>query len=525
MHHTPTQEAARFVSRSRWILQWIPALFVAACSDVSQPGTNSGHVQATITSASWPNEPTGATPYTDQPFDSRTSLGWAYDSTSLGRPTIAADASAQYSPQNVVEFAYPTGFPGGGWAPGAEWTTLPSVSRVYAGVWWKASDPWQGAGSVIEYLNSAAGNLSVATYRETDGSYRLYVHGPADYYPNQTPATPVSLGMWHRIELLVDDADPAHARVAWWLDGQLVGNYIDLQWPSAQFTYYRLEPDWGDASSKTENDFLRYDHVYVSGNWPNPPSGVTYYSTNFNDGTLGPLSFSSYGGSGTWAPSTDYVDPGSAHSIKFTVPGTKPDDSAELIAQFGPGGVHSTVDPTLDQDLFQQIRFVIAPGAGTAVGGTTCTGLNASSQFKLHKSTYGPVGSNTNGWAMMDYAPCSGHGGVITEAEMYNAPGAFDDIRVWPPPLPFSEGVVYDVVYRYHRYVAEGMGTVAVWVNGTKVLETPKRAHLGFTGGSTDGLRLRDGAEYLQTPFGPFTVYVLFTQATNFPIGGATASP
>lgn len=252
-------------------------------------------------------------------------------------------------------------------------------------------------------------------------------------------------------------------------------------------------------------------------------SGITYYKTNFTDGTLGPLAFSSYGGTGKWVASTDFVDPGSAHSIKFTIPGTRDDDSSELVAQFGQGALQPA-DPTLDRDFFQQVRFVLAPGVAAAIGGVVCTTSNASSQFKVHKSTYGAVGGNVNGWVMSAFGPCSGHMGIETEAERYGQPNAFNDIRVWPLPLPFVEGIVYDTVYRYHRYVAEGMGTVALWVNGIKVLDTPKRPHLGYTGGSTAGLRLRDGAEYLQGAKGPLSVYVLFTQATNYPIGAATAS-
>lgn len=250
-----------------------------------------------------------------------------------------------------------------------------------------------------------------------------------------------------------------------------------------------------------------------------PPGGITYYATNFADGTLGPLAFSSYGGSGSWTKSADYHDPDSPWSAKFTVAGTRVDDSAELVAQFGQGALQPA-DPTLDKDLFQQVRFVIAPGTALALA-------PSQSQFKVHKSTYGEVGNNVNGWVMSPYGPGIGHAGLWTEAERYGQPNAYDDIRVWPAPLPFAEGVVYDTVYRYHRYVAEGVGTVALWVNGVRALDTPKRAHLGFTGGSAQGLRLRDGAEYLQnpTPLGrPYSVYVLFTQATNFPIGAGVAS-
>jgi hypothetical protein len=258
---------------------------------------------------------------------------------------------------------------------------------------------------------------------------------------------------------------------------------------------------------------------------PPPGAGVTYYRTNFSDGTLGPLGFYSYAGSGTWAASTDYVDAGSARSIKFTIPGTNSDDAAALQAWFGHGGLAGTpLDPTLDQDLFQEVRFVIAPGAARAIGGNTCAG-NPTSQIKVHKSVYGQVGGNINGWVMTDFAPCGGVGAMATEPELYGQPTAYSDMRIWPTPLPYAEGQVYDIVYRYHRYSASGVGTVAVWVNGVKIMDSQRRGYIGTTNGSAGGLVLWDGATYLQSPFGAYSVYVLFTQATNYPIGPATASP
>jgi len=64
-----------------------------------------------------------------------------------------------------------------------------------------------------------------------------------------------------------------------------------------------------------------------------------------------------------------------------------------------------------------------------------------------------------------------------------------------------------------------------VWVNGTKVWDSPCQSYLGTTNGSTQGLLFWDGATYLQSGLTALTVYTLFTQATNYPIGPATASP
>ena len=257
-------------------------------------------------------------------------------------------------------------------------------------------------------------------------------------------------------------------------------------------------------------------------------SGVTYYRTNFNDGTTGALDVYAYGG-GSCAKSTDYRDAGSAYSMKCTIPAIDY-GAAALQAWFGNGGLANTPkDPSLDQDLFQEVRFVLGPGATNAIGGTTCTAANTSGpggvvQFKLHKSVYGQAGSAWNGWGMSEIAPCAdGNIGLFTEPEMWNINGTE---YAWPGTYPsLHEGSVYDVVYRYHRYTGQGCGTIAIWVNGTKVMDSPCWSYMGTTNGSAQGLLFWDGATYLQSGLASLSVYTLFTQATNFPIGAATASP
>jgi len=264
---------------------------------------------------------------------------------------------------------------------------------------------------------------------------------------------------------------------------------------------------------------------------PPPPasgSGVTYYKTNFTDGTTGALDVYAYGG-GSCAKSTDYRDAGSAYSIKCTVPATAA-GAAALQAWFGNGRLASTPkDPSLDQDLFQEVKFVLAPGAAAAIGGTTCTAANTSGpggvmQFKAHKSVYGQAGSAWNGWVMSEIAPCAdGNIGLFSEPEMWTLNGTES---AWPGTYPsLNEGSVYDVIYRYHRYTAQGCGTIAVWVNGTKVLDSPCWSYMGTTNGSAQGLLFWDGATYLQSGLAPLSAYMLFTQATSYPIGAATASP
>ena len=258
---------------------------------------------------------------------------------------------------------------------------------------------------------------------------------------------------------------------------------------------------------------------------PPPPasgSGVTYYKTNFTDGTTGALDVYAYGG-GSCAKSTDYRDAGSAYSMKCSIPAIDY-GAAALQAWFGNGRLSGAPkDPSLDQDLFQEVRFVFAGGSTQALGSTSCIGSNGTTQIKVHKSVYGQAGSAWNGWVMSEIAPCmDGPIGMFSEAEMWNVNGTE---FTWPGTFPsIKEGTVYDVIYRYHRYTAQSCGTIAIWVNGAKVMDSPCWSYMGTTNGSAQGLLFWDGATYLQNGLASLSVYTLFTQATNYPVGAATAS-
>src|SRR5439155_15205842 len=99
---------------------------------------------------------------------------------------------------------------------------------------------------------------------------------------------------------------------------------------------------------------------------------------------------------------------------------------ARLQAWFRHGRLSDTppLDPSLDQDLFEEVRFVLGQGAAAAIGGTTCTAGNSESQFKVHKSVYGQAGSAWNGWVMSQIGPCfDGDIGLFSEAELWNIDG------------------------------------------------------------------------------------------------------
>ena len=55
-------------------------------------------------------------------------------------------------------------------------------------------------------------------------------------------------------------------------------------------------------------------------------------------------------------------------------------------------------------------------------------------------------------------------------------------------------------------------------------MDTPCWSYMGTTNGSGQGLLFWDGLTYVQNSLSPLTVYTLFAQATNYPVGAGTAS-
>ncbi|MBI4420543.1 MAG: Ig-like domain-containing protein, partial [Gemmatimonadetes bacterium] len=107
----------------------------------------------------WANEPSGYSLISDNPLDALTGDGW--DIVYNTGTSIVPDATAPLSPLNVMESKYVVGHPAG-IAPGTVYKGFSSTKRIYVGLWWKPSDPWQGNSSgvnKIQFLFSADGNV------------------------------------------------------------------------------------------------------------------------------------------------------------------------------------------------------------------------------------------------------------------------------------------------------------------------------------------------------------------------------
>src|SRR5882724_4558313 len=228
-------------------------------------------------SGGWPNEPTGMTLVTDEPFNALVEGGWRMvqrQTTNGSGLALIADPTAPHSPPGVLQFTYAQGFVAGS-EPGVEFYDPPSpILETYFAFWWKPSNPFQneGASNVNKIAFLLTQSADIYIMMQAVGSrYRIAVEPefPGDtrvMAPNVTDTT-VTLGQWHLIEWYVKCSSSPSTRdglTKWWLDGVLQGSYTDLLTPGG-FTEYQLAPTWGGLYSvKSETDYYWFDHARIS---------------------------------------------------------------------------------------------------------------------------------------------------------------------------------------------------------------------------------------------------------------------
>ena len=227
--------------------------------------------------ARWPHEPAGWTVVNDYDMGGVNAGGWTnvYEfSLSHGYLKGVTDTTAPGSGPAVWQFAYPIGYVGGS-APATEYYDIPGrPPALYVGFWWKPSDPWQGhAGGVnkIMFINLGptrrpTGNLTIQLWGTGSGPFATRMVGEnfedVAYWENVGSTKPLALGVWHRIEILMNS--PVGA-LRWWVDGVLIGSYTGVPYPTSGFGQLQFSPTWGgNGDTKIENDYFWFDHVRVS---------------------------------------------------------------------------------------------------------------------------------------------------------------------------------------------------------------------------------------------------------------------
>lgn len=232
-----------------------------------------------VAGAAWPNEPPGFRVITDWAWDSVQGQGWtdAYPRDLGTNVFVTSDAGAPLSPPSVVAFKYAAGYAGGS-APATVYRKLPNTRELYAGFWWKPSDPWQGhLSNVNKIIFCIAEDFStdiILTMYGATAPYYLYLwpggtdQGGGYLVGNVHPNTVVSLGMWHRVELYLRfSATPTSGDgiIRWWLDGTQIGDYTMVNFTGGLIREWQFSPTWGGTGgTKTETDYYWFDHVHLS---------------------------------------------------------------------------------------------------------------------------------------------------------------------------------------------------------------------------------------------------------------------
>ncbi|HXI22113.1 MAG TPA: hypothetical protein VNH46_13555, partial [Gemmatimonadales bacterium] len=228
-----------------------------------------------------PNEPPGFTKLTERSFNAPLEDGW----TARADPyyQIVADPSGPKSPGSIGRAIFPKGFVGGSGPILLARSFTPS-RRLYISAWFRMSANWQGHRSGVNKIfhvwmdgrnkavptamgidsNPLAAQVNAQGLNETPQSRRLD--------PQTNLNIKITKGIWHRFEILIGGNTPgvADGTAKWWLDGNLIGDYSNINWVAAGHTnlwdtiYWN--PTWGGVQDTVLQDqYMDMDHIYISG--------------------------------------------------------------------------------------------------------------------------------------------------------------------------------------------------------------------------------------------------------------------
>lgn len=226
------------------------------------------------------HEPPGFTVRTD--FDFSTIAGDCWSGTGSSFSRITNDSLAPKSPQAVLEYEKPPNSTGGD----THFCIVTNSSKLYVALWFKISDPYYGLldyhDSLLYLRTTDAPYLNFVLRGPPFGTYEILPQinalgannthlapsgGGADLDPNRSGAT-VSPGVWHKLEVRIENSltpTSQNGILHWWVDGVLAGefntvNYANFLWREVYFS-----PGWIPEPLQTLTDYIRYDHIYVSG--------------------------------------------------------------------------------------------------------------------------------------------------------------------------------------------------------------------------------------------------------------------
>ena len=215
--------------------------------------------------------------------------------------TNVMDAAAPQSPPNVFQGKWPNGLPSGytsikfeGWddaSGGSNYGT--EMSQVYLSMWIKLvgtdyeneprgtklgffsyGESKAGAGNQGILFLKGTGAQTTASAWSLQFSQQDSASGGVDRDQNVDTRQLMTSGEWHHWEIVLALNDPGTANgvFRWWIDGTMILDYANVVYRDAQrplgFYCWKFWPYWGGfnpTDSKTRDDFVQIDHVYLSG--------------------------------------------------------------------------------------------------------------------------------------------------------------------------------------------------------------------------------------------------------------------
>jgi hypothetical protein len=244
-----------------------------------------------VQSGEYAHQPAGFTLFTERAFNSKASSsndnagaeGWlAGDESQWPLFSIVQDPTAPKSPGSVGQMKYPAGW-SPGYAPGyADKNFTGSSTKVYMSIWVKLSSNFYGHSSYVNKMLFMwmAGQPKLILSADGPGTSPLVpsirIQDSPDTqdhrWPNVVTSAQIVRGQWQHWEVLVSANTPgqANGQVQWWIDGQLVSDYRNINLAgsgeSPAWQIFQWGPTWGGmgGANVPADQYVWWDHVYVS---------------------------------------------------------------------------------------------------------------------------------------------------------------------------------------------------------------------------------------------------------------------
>ena len=371
-------------------------------------------------SATWPQEPAGSSVLLDHNFSTALGSGMTDYYNSRSRPgALQADATAPVSASGCFVSYITAGSNTGGTELG--WTSGGTVyDDMFVGMSWRTNAQFEGrpqgnktffmrgpggdglsnrTNGVFLFNNASLNNGSgVLIFAPNTGNLsNQQITGSTDpgvpIFPNVGNGT-VTRGVWYKIQAYMKKSTNATSQdgiLRWWINGVLVGNYTNVNYPGG-FNEWLWSETWDGTPNFTVNVQWEHwlDHLYIStgGTVTPSPSAPTISSFTPTSGPVGtPITI--VGANFDPSPAGNAI---TLNGTSCTTLGAQPTQLNTAVPNNGTTG-QIRVTTSAGQALSSTNFTVTTPTPGGGGGGGTGGGAGATtSTFTTDFSgTQGPI--------------------------------------------------------------------------------------------------------------------------------------